>query len=32
MNPRYAWLRQSLALVVLLLVWEAAGRAHLLNP
>jgi NitT/TauT family transport system permease protein len=32
MNPRYAWLRQSAALVVLLLVWEAAGRDHLLNP
>jgi NitT/TauT family transport system permease protein len=32
MNPRHAWLRQSLALVVLLAVWEAAGRAHLLNP
>ena len=32
MNPRYAWLRQSAALVVLLLLWEAAGRNGLLNP
>jgi NitT/TauT family transport system permease protein len=29
---RYAWLRQLAALAVLLAVWEAAGRAHLLNP
>src|SRR6267378_5626640 len=32
MNPRYKWLRQSAALIVLLLIWEAAGRDHLLNP
>jgi NitT/TauT family transport system permease protein len=31
-NPRYTWLRQVAALAVFLLVWEAAGRAHLLNP
>src|SRR6267378_3257567 len=32
MTPRYKWLRQSAALIVLLLIWEAAGRDHLLNP
>jgi NitT/TauT family transport system permease protein len=31
-NERYTWLRQAAALAVLLAVWEAAGRAHLLNP
>jgi NitT/TauT family transport system permease protein len=31
-SPRYTWLRQAAALAVLLAVWEAAGRAHLLNP
>lgn len=29
---RYAWLRQLIALVLLLGLWEAAGRAGLLNP
>lgn len=29
---RYAWLRQLAALALLLALWEAAGRAHLLNP
>ena len=32
MSPRYAWLRQLIALGILLLIWEAAGRAGLLNP
>jgi NitT/TauT family transport system permease protein len=32
MNTRYTWLRQTAALAVVLLVWEAAGRFHLLNP
>jgi NitT/TauT family transport system permease protein len=32
MNPRFAWLRQLLAFVVFLAVWEAAGSAGLLNP
>ena len=32
MNPRYAWARQLTAFGVLLAAWEAAGRAHLLNP
>lgn len=32
MNPRYAWLRQTIALVVVIALWEAAGRAGLLNP
>jgi NitT/TauT family transport system permease protein len=31
-RPRYKWLRQLAALAVLLIVWEAAGRAGLLNP
>jgi NitT/TauT family transport system permease protein len=32
MNPRFAWLRQLLAFVVFLAIWEAAGHAGLLNP
>jgi NitT/TauT family transport system permease protein len=32
LNPRRAWIRQLAALVVLLAVWEAAGRADMLNP
>jgi NitT/TauT family transport system permease protein len=32
MNPRYAWLRQLLAFGLLLVIWESAGRAGLLNP
>src|SRR5712671_805657 len=32
LNPRHAWIRQLAAFAVLLVVWEAAGRAGLLNP
>ena len=32
LDPRYAWLRQLAAVAVLLAVWEAAGRAGMLNP
>jgi NitT/TauT family transport system permease protein len=32
LDPRHAWLRQLVAFAVLLAVWEAAGRANLLNP
>jgi NitT/TauT family transport system permease protein len=32
LNPARAWMRQLIALAVTLLVWEAAGQAHLLNP
>jgi NitT/TauT family transport system permease protein len=32
LHPRYAWIRQTAAFAVLLAVWEAAGRAGLLNP
>ncbi len=32
LDPRHAWLRRLIALAVLLLVWEAAGRAGVLNP
>jgi NitT/TauT family transport system permease protein len=32
LEPRYAWVRQLAALAVLLVVWEAAGRAGMLNP
>jgi NitT/TauT family transport system permease protein len=32
LDPRYAWLRQLTAFAVLLAVWEAAGRAGMLNP
>jgi NitT/TauT family transport system permease protein len=32
LEPRYAWVRQLAALAVLLAVWEAAGRAGMLNP
>ena len=31
-NPRYAWMRQLTAFVILLAIWEAAGRAGMLNP
>ena len=31
-NARYAWARQLAAFALLLAVWEAAGRADLLNP
>src|SRR5712672_3866639 len=32
LHPRYAWIRQLAAFTALLAVWEAAGRAGLLNP
>jgi NitT/TauT family transport system permease protein len=32
MNPRRVWARQLAAFAVLLVIWEAAGRADLLNP
>src|SRR4051812_47435898 len=32
LHPRYVWLRQLIAFLVLLAVWEAAGRAGILNP
>ena len=32
MNPRYAWARQLIAFAILIAVWEAAGRAGMLNP
>jgi NitT/TauT family transport system permease protein len=32
LDPRYAWLRQLAAFAVLLAVWEAAGRAGMINP
>ena len=32
LDPRYAWLRQLAAFAALLAVWEAAGRADMLNP
>ena len=32
LEPRYAWLRQLAAFALLLGVWEAAGRAGMLNP
>jgi NitT/TauT family transport system permease protein len=32
MSPRYAWARRLAALAVFVAIWEAAGRAGLLNP
>jgi NitT/TauT family transport system permease protein len=32
LDPRYAWVRQLAAFALLLVVWEAAGRADMLNP
>jgi len=32
LNPRYAWLRRLIALAILIALWEAAGRAGMLNP
>ena len=32
LDPRYTWMRQLAAFGVLLVVWEAAGRADMLNP
>lgn len=31
-SSRYSWARQAVALLVLLALWEAAGRAGMLNP
>jgi NitT/TauT family transport system permease protein len=31
-DPAYAWLRQLIALAVLLLIWQGAGAAGYLNP
>jgi NitT/TauT family transport system permease protein len=30
--PRYSWVRQVVALLILIVLWEAAGRAGMLNP
>jgi len=32
LDPRYAWMRQFAAFALLLALWEAAGRADMLNP
>ena len=32
LEPRWKWIRQLVAFAFLLLLWEAAGRAELLNP
>jgi NitT/TauT family transport system permease protein len=32
LDPRWKWIRQLVAFAVLLVLWEAAGRAGLLNP
>jgi NitT/TauT family transport system permease protein len=32
LDPRHAWMRQLAAFAVLLALWEAAGRADMLNP
>src|SRR5204862_5690222 len=32
LDPRFVLLRQAVVWVVLLALWEMAGRAHLLNP
>src|SRR5262245_7258054 len=32
LDRRYAWVRQLAAFVVVLAIWEAAGRAGMLNP
>jgi NitT/TauT family transport system permease protein len=32
LDPRYAWVRRLIALALVLALWEAAGRAGLLNP
>ena len=31
-RPQFKWLRQLIAFAILLAVWEAAGRADMLNP
>jgi len=32
LDPRYTWMRQLFAFAILLAVWEAAGRADMLDP
>ena len=32
LDPRHAWLRRLIALALVLALWEAAGRAGMLNP
>jgi NitT/TauT family transport system permease protein len=32
LDPRYAWVRRLIALGLVLVLWEGAGRAGLLNP
>src|SRR5260370_39453649 len=32
LDPRYTWIRQLAVFAVLLAIWEAAGRAGMLNP
>jgi NitT/TauT family transport system permease protein len=32
LDPRQAWIRQLAALAILLAIWEAVGRAGMLNP
>ena len=32
LNPKWAWIRQLAALAIFLALWEAAGRADMLNP
>lgn len=32
LNPRHAWIRQLGTFLVVLAVWEVAGRANMLNP
>jgi NitT/TauT family transport system permease protein len=32
LNPRHAWIRQLAALAVVLVIWEAVGRAGYINP
>jgi len=32
LNSRHAWIRQLLAFAIVLALWEAAGRAGMLNP
>jgi NitT/TauT family transport system permease protein len=32
LDPRHAWIRRLVTFTLLLAIWEAAGRANLLNP
>lgn len=32
LDPRFAWMRQLAAFAILLAIWEAVGRAGMLNP